>query len=324
MSSNRSSRSRLSRPTRKEIIEEKLAQARERLASRTTLIALVVTLCCVGVLSASLNLNWRTWQPSAGEQVAVAPLWPPPSLLPAAHSRKVFPYSVIAGGAESAEELKAAAAMDPVVARHYADFDMGRARRVTLDTPRLVYVSYRIGNKVFWTKNKLTLPKGEAMLSDGRNMARTRCGNRVSVEPVRPNAPADPSMTDLDAPVIPAMTSTPYLAAYTAGPPEMFGAPIPSGGGGPFSSMVPVAPFFPMPGGGGIIGSEGSTTPVPGGGGGGTPGSGGGGTPGSGGAGGGTPGGGGPPVGVPEPGTAALVLIGLGVAAMGRRRARKA
>jgi hypothetical protein len=89
-----------------------------------------------------------------------------------------------------------AMAVDPVVAQHYADFDVTKAHRVTLDGPQLMYVSYRIGNKVFWTKHKLALRKGEAMLSDGVNMTRTRCGNRVSVPhrrrhcfPVRSNHP---------------------------------------------------------------------------------------------------------------------------------------
>jgi hypothetical protein len=199
--------------------------------------------------------------------------------------------------------------VDRVVAQHYADFDITKARRVTLDAPKLVYVSYRIGNKVFWTKRKLALRKGEAMLSDGRNMARTRCGNRISVLPVRPNAPAEPTSSELDGPEFPAIASSPYLAAFSA--------PMPAGlmqsPGGPVASFVPVAPFFPLPGGGGIVGNKSSSTPPPGGGngGGGTPGSGGGGVP---------P----PPVGVPEPGTAALVLIGLSAAAMRARRKRKA
>jgi hypothetical protein len=241
-------------------------------------------------------------------------------------------------------------ATDPVVAQHYADFDITNARRVTLDAPKLVYVSYRIGNKVFWTKNKLVLRKGEAMLSDGTNMARTRCGNRISVLPVRPNAPAEPTSSDLDGPEFPAIASSPYLAAYSAPVPAFFPGPVQSPGG-PGAAFVPVAPFFPLPGGGGIIGNRNSSTPPPGGGSGGggspsplsgPPGSGGGTTPpGGGNGGGGTPGGGAPgtggggttppggggttpPVGVPEPGTALLVLVGLGAAAIRARHKRNA
>src|SRR6202030_3295202 len=255
--------------------------------SRVAIAAALMCLSCIFILGVSLELGFHSWQPVATAEPAAASFWPPSSiLLPTGHSRTVYPYSVIAGGAQSPQELREAVATDPVVAQHYADFDITNARRVTLDAPKLAYVSYRIGNKVFWTKHKLALRKGEAMLSDGTNMARTRCGNRVSVLPMRPNAPAEPSSSELEAPVFPALVSSPYLAAYSAPAPALFPAPVQSPGG-PGAAFVPVAPFFPLPGGGGIIGSRNSSTPPPGGG---TPGSGGGGpTPPGGGKGGGRP-----------------------------------
>ena len=331
-----------SRVSPKVTLVEKLARTYRHIPfrSRVAVAAALMFLGCIVLLAVSLELGFHSWQPVATAEPAAAPFWPPSSiLLPTGHSRTVYPYSVIAGGAESPQELREAVAVDPVVAQHYADFDITNARRVTLDAEKLVYVSYRIGNKVFWTKHKLALRKGEAMLSDGRNMARTRCGNRISVLPVRPNAPAEPTSSELDGPEFPAIESSPYLAAYSAPAPALFPGPVQSPGG-PGAAFVPVAPFFPLPGGGGIIGNRNSSTPPPGGGsggggntpppGGGTPGSGGGGTPGGGGGttppGGGTPGGSGtpPPVGVPEPGTAVLILVGLGAAAMRARRKRKA
>jgi hypothetical protein len=333
--------SRLVRPRRiapKLTVAEKLAQAYRHVPFRSRIGAAagLLGLCCILLLGAILELGVGSWQPVAIAEPAAAPFWPPSSiLLSTGRSRTVYPYSVIAGGAETGQELRQAAAVDPVVAQHYADFDIANAHRVTLDAPKLVYVSYRIGNKVFWTKKKVTLRKGEAMLSDGRNMARARCGNRISVLPVRPLAPLEPSSSELEAPEFPPIVSTPYLAAYTAPVPAFVPGPVQSPGG-PGAAFVPVAPFFPLPGGGGIVGSKNSSTPPPGGGGGTPPPGGGGGTPPPGGGGGtpppggggGTPppgGGGGtpPPVGVPEPGTAALVLIGLG-AAMRARRKRKA
>lgn len=324
----------------KATLVEKLARTYRHVPfrSRVAVAAALVFLGCIVGLAVSLELGFHSGQSGATGEHAAAPFWPPSSiLLPTGHSRSVYPYSVIAGGAQSPQELREAVATDPVVAQHYADFDITNARRVTLDAPKLAYVSYRIGNKVFWTKHKLALRKGEAMLSDGTNMARTRCGNRISVLPVRPNAPAEPTSSELEGPEFPAIVSSPYLAAYSAPEPALFPGPIQSPGG-PGAAFVPVAPFFPLPGGGGITGNKNSSPPPPGGGGG-TPGTGGGGTPGSGGGGGttpppgggngggGTPGGGGgtpTPVGVPEPGTALLVLVGLGAAAMRARRKRKA
>ena len=328
------------RASPKVTLVEKLARTYRHVPfrSRVAVAAALMFLGCIVVLAVSLELGLHSWQSVATSEPAAAPFWPPSSiLLPT--GRTVYPYSIIAGGAQSRQELREAVATDPVVAQHYADFDITNARRVTLDAPKLVYVSYRIGNKVFWTKHKLALRKGEAMLSDGTNMARARCGNRISVLPVRPNAPAEPTSSELEGPEFPAIASSPYLAAYSAPVPALFPGPVQSPGG-PGAAFVPVAPFFPLPGGGGITGNRNSSTPPPGGGGGGGGGGGntpppGGGTPGSGGGGGttpppggGTPGGGGggtpPPVGVPEPGTAVLVLVGLGAAAMRARRKRKA
>ncbi len=318
---HRSGRTR--RASQKVTLVEKFARTYRHVPfrNRVAVAAGLMFLGCMVVLAVSLELGFHSWQPVATAEPAAVPFWPPSSmLLPTGHSRTVYPYSVIAGGAQSPQELKEAVATDPVVAQHYADFDITNARRVTLDAPKLVYVSYRIGNQVFWTKNKLALRKGEVMLSDGTNMARTRCGNRISVLPVRPNAPAEPTSSDLDGPEFPAIASSAYLTAYSAPAPALFPGPVQSPGG-PGAAFVPVAPFFPLPGGGGIIGNRNSPTPPPGGGSGGggnTPPPGGG-TPGSGG-GGGTP----PPVGVPEPATAVLVLVGLGAAAMRARRKRKA
>jgi hypothetical protein len=263
----------------------------------------LVGLCFVLGLWASLPGNGSIDDSPAGVE-PVAQIWPVSSALDVTASgnrRSVFPYSVIAGGAESAQELREAVLRDPVVAQHYSDFNLASVRRVTLNAPQMMYVSYRIGNNVFWTKRKLALAKGESMLTDGRTMARTRCGNRVSALPVRPNALAEPSAEEFSAPEIPAPVSTPYLAAYSAPVSPFSSGPSSSPSPSP-SFFAPVAPFFPLPGGGG---GRTSTPPgggvVPPGGGGTTPPGGGGGTP--------TPPG--PPPAVPEPGTASLVLVGL-------------
>jgi hypothetical protein len=250
--------------------------------------------------------------------VPARPLWPLASAVSVSNAnRAVYPYSVIPGGAESSEELRQAADTDPVVAEHYSDFNISRVRRVTLNAPQLVYVSYRVGNSVYWTKNKLMLAKGEAVLTDGRSMARVRCGNRISVAPVRPNLATEPSVEDFNAPIFPPSLSTPYLAASSVPP-----AGFPPGqsseiSASPGSPSVPFAPFFPLPGGGGGSGKHPGSPPP--GGGGGTPPPGGGGTPPPGG-GGGTP----PPVGIPEPGTGILVLVGLGGAWLVRRNKKTA
>jgi hypothetical protein len=272
----------------------------------------------LAVFQPSLGFNRGTSDAPLSAQLARPLIWPLPSAPTISDSgnRMIFPYSVIPGGAQSQQELRKAVGADPVVARHYSDFDIAKVRRVTLSAPQLMYVSYRIGNNVFWTKHRMALAKGETMLTDGHAMARTRCGNRVSAVPVKPNALAEPTEEDFNAPVFPPRITTPYLAAYSAplpGPPSGSFAP-PSG---PNIALFPPVPFFPLPGGGGGTGGGHGSTPPPGDGGGGG-GGGGGGTPPPGGGGGGTP-----PIGVPEPGTAALLLSGLSAAWL-VRRGRKA
>ena len=43
-----------------------------------------------------------------------------------------------------------------------------------------VYVAYRIGDKVYYTKKKHKVCKGEEVITDGKNYARTRCANRMT------------------------------------------------------------------------------------------------------------------------------------------------
>ncbi len=283
---------------------------------RVYLLLALVAVCSLAILWSSSHFGRTENQPLAAEQTAVAPIWPLPSALQiSAGPRAIFPYSVIAGGAETPQELQRAVAIDPVVAQHYSDFNLANVRRVTLSAPQMMYVSYRIGNNVYWTKHQLALPKGETVLTDGHSMARTRCGNRISAMPIRPNSPAEPAAEDFNAPVIPPSTSTPYLAAYSAPIPAFGAGPANQPGGAGGAPFVPAAPFFPVPGGGGVNGNNKSSTPPPGGGGV-TPPGGGGVTP--------PGGGGGTPVGVSEPGTIALLLAGLCGVVFLTRRTKKA
>ena len=105
------------------------------------------------------------------------------SSAPSSQSGRVYPYSVVPGGVRSPEDLHQATLRDRVVGKHFSGFDFHRAKVVELGEPRLVYLSYRIGNKVFWTKKKVPLRKGEKLVTDGVISARTRCANQVSATP---------------------------------------------------------------------------------------------------------------------------------------------
>jgi hypothetical protein len=132
------------------------------------------------------------------ELVAGAPVMTPVAATEAA-PRRIYPYSIVPGGVRDGADVKRMVRMDQVVAKHYASFDASKARVVTVDKPRAVYVSYRKGDQVFWSANKHTLAAGETVLSDGSSEIRTRCGNRISDTAQLPVEAHGPSEKDLDA-----------------------------------------------------------------------------------------------------------------------------
>jgi len=170
--------------------------------------------------------------------------------------RPVYPYSVVPGGINDARELKWVAEHDPVVAAHYRGFDYDHARVVRLVLARTVYLSYRIGNQVYWTRHRVTLKKGEKLITDGRMTARARCANRVEEIPQQATNSAEPPPTKFDQPVQPAMGTAvenppvPFESALLSRPgvPGLGPAPPlslvdPFGNG----TWVPISPA-PLPG----------------------------------------------------------------------------
>lgn len=168
-------------------------------------------------------------------------------------NRKIYPYSIVPGGVEDVRELKWAADHDPVVAAHYAGFDYSRAHVVQLTLARTVFLSYRIGNHVYWTRHRVSLKKGETLITDGKITARTRCANRVEETPQQATSQAEPPATKFDEPVQPAagtaVTTPPVPFESTilnrTPPPGLGPAP-------PLSLYDPIAngsivPVFPPP-----------------------------------------------------------------------------
>lgn len=116
------------------------------------------------------------------------------------YDRVVYPYSIIPGGVRSREELAANMSRDPVVAAHFADFRVSRARIVKADQTRFMHVSYRMQDQVYWTAKKVKIPEGETLITDGDETARARCGNRVSAVPVDPISEEEPIVEIFDFP----------------------------------------------------------------------------------------------------------------------------
>jgi hypothetical protein len=196
---------------------------------------------------ASLGTNWQTvFDLSASTE----------------SRRTVFPYSVIPGGVRDANELRSAAAKDPVVAEHYSNFRIARAHTIRLDRPTAMFVSYRMNNHVYWTRNRMTIPAGETLISDGESYARVRCGNRLSPIAALPVSIAEPPAEKLETPgFIPPLLANLMpgeefgafpLPNSLSGPPVFRGGPIASGA---FSVGFPpiLPPGTTLPPGGTIV-----------------------------------------------------------------------
>lgn len=154
--------------------------------------------------------------------------------------RPVYPYSIVPGGVRNAYELKKAAERDPVVRAQYAGFDYDHARVVRLTLARNVYLSYRIGKKVYWTRHPVTLRKGEEVITDGRKTARTKCGNRVEEQPQEMTSEAEPPAMKFEQPI------RPQLGTALANPPLPFQSSLLNPGPSPF---LPLSGYDPLGGG---------------------------------------------------------------------------
>ena len=121
----------------------------------------------------------------------------------AAPMRPIYRYSVVPGGVRSPEEIEYVVARDVVVAAHYEGINPRLMRNEQLQQPLLAHVSYRIGHKVYWTKNRVQLPKNEPVMTDGTRMIRERCGNLISLEPLAPVSEEEPALPSFDLPMSP-------------------------------------------------------------------------------------------------------------------------
>jgi hypothetical protein len=148
---------------------------------------------------------------------------------------RVYPYSVVDGGVHSVQELQTAIWRDPVVAKHYSNFRLDRARVIEAKADRDFHVSYRSGEEIFWTKKRLKVAKGEKLITDGTNFTRTRCANMLSEVPQGKTSPDEPAPELLDTPTLPPSDPPPFVP------------PVVIGEGPPVTTLPPSdpPPFIP-------------------------------------------------------------------------------
>ena len=158
-----------------------------------------------------------------------------------ASDRPVYRYSVIPGGAYTAGELRDAIRLDAVVAAHYNNLDQSKLQVRTVAHDQYAYVSYRKGETVSWTKNKVLLRQGETVITDGKTLIRAKCGNCISAAPQLPTASDEPDIVEFDRLVEPVAPVAPQLTRADKPPVAPASAPL----GTPFAAAQP-EPINPL------------------------------------------------------------------------------
>src|SRR5262245_22208420 len=165
-------------------------------------------------------------------------------------TRRYYKYSVIPGGARNAEELARAIATDEVVANQYGDVDPSTVHAQTVRVERMAHVSYRIENRVYWTKKPVRLHEGETILTNGQTEIRARCGNAISMSPLLPTSDDEPESTEFEA----LTDDSPMLVASELHPSVPSAPPFGDvSGDGPW--LPPLALPFGVVGVGGTLGA---------------------------------------------------------------------
>ena len=123
-------------------------------------------------------------------------------------AKRIYPYSVVSGGVMSRDEATAAISEDPIVADHYQGIRSEKLTPIKLRTRIFAFVSYRKGNRVAWTQRRLPIGAGELLMSDGRELIRARCGNRISTVSRTPVMDDEPTGEEFDTAVSSSITKT--------------------------------------------------------------------------------------------------------------------
>lgn len=210
------------------------SRRRRRIRARVRFLIAATLIAAFPIAYVALN-EWAQSRSAAADADETPQSAVPAVPMSADAERPVFPYSVIPGGAQSVQELAQAIETDPVVKEHFTSFDLAKTIVTTLPAPRLSHVSYRIGERVYWTRHPHAIPAGERVLTDGVRVARTRCGNQLAEVPGETSV-AEPPASVLDTP-LPLKPASKVLLA----PPPLQRA---AGGAAP----VVIPPSLAMPG----------------------------------------------------------------------------
>lgn len=90
---------------------------------------------------------------------------------------------------QSVEDFRKAVSKDPLLRSYYEGFRWDRAKMFELESPVEAYLNYKRDGRILRTRKKVTLPKGDRILTDGVRSIRAYCCNELVVELDDPLSP---------------------------------------------------------------------------------------------------------------------------------------
>jgi hypothetical protein len=147
---------------------------------RHRVIAVATLLLALMVTGAFFMKSEGAWSPQPEQAALVAVAQAVEVVATSARPTADCRYGIVPGGVYSRDDVRAAVERDGVVADHYSIVNIGALREEHAAQGRRVFVSYRVGDSVYWSRDQVALDPGEVILTDGRREIRARCGNLIS------------------------------------------------------------------------------------------------------------------------------------------------
>jgi hypothetical protein len=145
-----------------------------------------------------------------------------------------FGLCKVAYAATTVKEFRAQVEADPQLSLHYRDFDWENAEVILTNEDLEKNVSYKKRSMILWTQKKITIKKGEILITDGKIVVRTYCCNQIADWPRGAVEAFEPPERFLSPPVM-KPESDPVLKRY----PRMNISPFISGGNPPYRPSTP-------------------------------------------------------------------------------------
>src|SRR5262249_41011193 len=95
-------------------------------------------------------------------------------------------FPVIPGGVSSAKDFCARAEANPVLKKYIAGFNCTVAYETTLASDITVFMTFRKGDRILWSRHGILVHKGERLITDGTRSFLVRCANEIQFTPQTP------------------------------------------------------------------------------------------------------------------------------------------